>query len=196
MPVSDQDVELLETYLDGELTDADAATIDRRLSGEPALSARLDEMRQQRQHRRLAMSMVYRTDADAVDRLVMAVRTARATEAIATRRSSFWRYTGAAAASLLLGLMIGSLLGRSGNVDAPLATNVNHASGMISNVSFDGSSQGTFVVALRDPASGQIVHRIMFPTRAAAEAWIARMTQLQSGQIAVDPSPAIASEPY
>jgi hypothetical protein len=51
MNVSDDDLDLLETYLDGELPVADAEDLWRRLAAEPALASALDELRAERSDR-------------------------------------------------------------------------------------------------------------------------------------------------
>lgn len=51
LPMFDFYVEQLETYLDGELDDAEAADVRKRLSEEPAYAAALDRLHHQRQMR-------------------------------------------------------------------------------------------------------------------------------------------------
>jgi len=50
---SESDLELLETYLDGELPVADAEGLWRRLAAEPELSAQLDQLRADRELRQM-----------------------------------------------------------------------------------------------------------------------------------------------
>jgi hypothetical protein len=200
MPVSEQDLQLLELYLDHELPEQDVRSLDQRLSLETSLAERLESLRQQRQLRRSAMSVAFDTDAAAVERLVLSVRTARASEALKLRRSFSipWRSVGVAAASLLIGLGIGSFAGQDpARPDQPIGPIMSGVPGVFnSNAGYDASPAPTFVVALRDPATGQIVQRIRFVSREAAEEYIRYINQVRAGQISVDPRPEPTAESY
>jgi anti-sigma factor RsiW len=218
MSVSKHDLEMLELFLDGELSQAAGEQLERRLASDTALSGVMASLRRDREQRRSAMSLAFASDAASVERLVRSVRTMpvyveetpvdpdadvveRASRAIATRRSRFgsvmWRYAGVAAACVAVGITIGSLLERGPSPDRPLTeTFVNRAGIITSNASMTVEPQGLFVVALRDPKSGEIVQRVAFHSRQDAEAWINRLIELQKGRYAVDPQPAMMSEPY
>jgi hypothetical protein len=218
MSVSKHDLETLELFLDGELSEAGVEQLKRRLASESALSDVMTSLRRDREQRRSAMSLAFASDAASVERLVKSVRTMpvyveetpakidsdaidRASRAIATRRASLgsvmWRYAGVAAACVAVGVTIGSLLERGPSPDRPLTeTFVNRAGIITSNASMTAEPQGLFVVALRDPKSGEIVQRVAFHSRQDAEAWINRLIELQKGRYAVDPQPAMMSEPY
>jgi hypothetical protein len=63
MNVSDSDLDLLETYLDGELPVGDAEDLWRRLRTEPMLSAALDELRAERSDRQMVWNSLEPSDA-------------------------------------------------------------------------------------------------------------------------------------
>jgi anti-sigma factor RsiW len=124
MPI-DADVELLESYLDGALDPADHATLETRLAADAELAATLGELRSQRDGRR-AVWAALEPDQVTVDRLNWRVRGAVAAElnrpAVAGADKPRWayrpdpwsvaRFTGAAAACVLLGFF-GGRLGRA-----------------------------------------------------------------------------------
>jgi anti-sigma factor RsiW len=105
-PVSDTDLELLETYLDGELPMSEAEGLWRRLAKEPELSAELDQLRADRATRS-SMWESCEPDEDAarliVGRVSASVARRRWVEGL---RRSMVRVA-AAAACILIGVQIG-----------------------------------------------------------------------------------------
>jgi len=80
--VSDQDLELLEAWLDGELSDAQVEDLRRRLSSEPQLSAVVDRLRNDRQMRSAVWQSINYSNHD-VDHVINNVR-------VAVRRDEVW----------------------------------------------------------------------------------------------------------
>ena len=118
--VTEQDLDLLDEYLDGALAPDEVERVRNRLADEPALAAALDELRGQRDMRAAAWSTLAPTEADAQ---------AFATKVISHvhRQDRWWRinryarYGSAAAACLLVGFFAG-WLGRDGGTGGPLPT--------------------------------------------------------------------------
>lgn len=105
---SEQDLELLEEYLDEALSSADASRVQMRLAYEPQLAAMLDELRAQRATRAAMWSSLEPSDAN--------VKQFTAKVKVAARKQDMWyrvghaaRFGSAAAACLLVGVFIGWL---------------------------------------------------------------------------------------
>jgi anti-sigma factor RsiW len=125
MLTSDQDLELLETYLDGQLDTADAQLLARRLETDAQLSATLAELQSQRSVRQMVWTSLEGDDAGA-QRLNWRIQGAMANAQRATHSSrwSVWRIAqigSAAAACAVFGFFAG-WVGRS-----------NHASSVVVN---------------------------------------------------------------
>ena len=130
MPM-DADLDLLESHLDGALAPADSAALLVRLSVDAGLSATLDELRAERAGR-AAVWAALEPDDRAIDQLVWRVHGAVAAElngpaVFRSRWGRFtldpWRvarFTGAAAACVLLGFF-GGRVGRGSGVQRPVA---------------------------------------------------------------------------
>jgi hypothetical protein len=80
--VSEQDLELLESWLDGELSDEQVEALRRRVSSEPQLSAVVDRLRGDRQTRAAVWQSINFSNHN-VDHLIHNVR-------IAVRRDEVW----------------------------------------------------------------------------------------------------------
>jgi anti-sigma factor RsiW len=101
--LTDQDLELLEAYLDDALTADEVEQVAHRLSDDPALLAALQSMRAERTVRAAVFTSLEPTpaEADAIsNRIIRSVRRSRLI-GIGWRASQF---AAAAAASILLGL--------------------------------------------------------------------------------------------
>jgi anti-sigma factor RsiW len=108
MTVSELDLEILETYLDGELPMSEAEGLWRRLAAEPELSAALDELRASRAIRMSTWESAEPTDLETVvlvNRVKSAVRRRRGLEGV--RRVLV--FATAAAACIAIGFNIGWL---------------------------------------------------------------------------------------
>jgi hypothetical protein len=108
MSLSELDLELLETYLDGELAEDEATALRARLAGQPSLTAALDELRQQRELRQeVYASMECASDGSTADQINRALRAAMTREIVWSRRWRLIRRFSAAAACLAVGLFAG-----------------------------------------------------------------------------------------
>ena len=102
----------LETYLDGELDEADAARVREELVSDPDLAAAMTRMAAARQRRVECVGAFEPGDAAAVDRLCAEARKLATRSALAPAESSgrgIWWYGSAAAACVAFG--VGFLLG-------------------------------------------------------------------------------------
>jgi anti-sigma factor RsiW len=122
MPIAESDLELLETYLDGELPIADAEGLWRRLSNEPVLSATLDTLRAERAMRLAVWSGMEPAEAQeiAVARRVTSI----------IRRRNHWesvarvsKFSSAAAAMILVGFVVGRMRGIAPAISSPASSN-------------------------------------------------------------------------
>jgi hypothetical protein len=117
--VSEQDLELLEDYLDGALTPEESERLRARLAEQSVLAATLDELRDQRAARAVLWASLEPREDEAgrfAERVIIAARRQ-------DRQSRVWRvgrFGTAAAACVLLGVFMG-WLGRD-RAPIPLAT--------------------------------------------------------------------------
>jgi len=105
----DPDFELLENYLDGELSPAEVLRVERRLAAEPELAAALGRMNAEYEVRQAAYRSL-EPDARAADALASAVgRQVRRTDRTASHRRvfRFGRLAGALAACVAISFSAG-----------------------------------------------------------------------------------------
>src|SRR5689334_5463860 len=110
MAVTETDLELLETYLDDELSAEEGDVLRRRLASEPALAAAMDELRQARELRQQAfgaMEIPQHRAAASADTLVRSLRQAATREMAWSGRVRILRQLSAAAACLIVGVLVG-----------------------------------------------------------------------------------------
>jgi hypothetical protein len=115
--VSEQDLELLEEYLDGALAPDEIGRLCARLAAEPALSAELDELRAARATRAAVWTSLEPSEADAM-RFAARVAGAARRQDRWSRVGVYARFGSAAAACLLVGFFLG-WLGRDRGPTAP-----------------------------------------------------------------------------
>src|SRR6266849_6510226 len=101
MHVSDDDLELLETYLDGAIDPAESTSLQIRLTVEPTLNTALEELRAERSMRQ-AVWRAMEPDQLSADRLTWRIQGAMTAQQSASRRGwGQWDFarTGTAAAA-------------------------------------------------------------------------------------------------
>lgn len=106
MAVSEQDLEILELWLDGELTDEQIEALRRRLAREPELAQMLDRLRADRQLRARLWQSLMPADSE-VESLVLCVRSAIHRRLLWSQRLAVLRRVSAVAASIVLVFMAG-----------------------------------------------------------------------------------------
>jgi anti-sigma factor RsiW len=123
MPVTDDQLELLEAYIDGELPAVEEDAVRRRLEAEPALLQALDALRGEREVRAGVWRSYEPSDAT-VRRVVMRIEQKVDSSAIWAHRLSRWRVPLATAACILIGFGIGWIGRGSGGPTTltPIAT--------------------------------------------------------------------------
>jgi anti-sigma factor RsiW len=128
--ITETDLELLETYLDGEVTGADAGALQHRLQAEPELSMALDDLRAQRALRQ-SVWQTLEPDQKTADQLTWRIRGAMQTQQQAPARRTwntwqFARFGSAAAACIVLGFFVGWVgRGHHANVSTVVAPQSN-----------------------------------------------------------------------
>ena len=106
MSLSEQEYELIESYVDGELSTTEEDALRQRLDQDATLSAALAEVRAEREMR-LAVWKSFEPGEAAVQRLVARVDSAVDRDLAWTYRLGSVRRWSAAAACILLGILIG-----------------------------------------------------------------------------------------
>jgi hypothetical protein len=116
MSASETDLELLETYLDDQLTAEEGDALRRRLASEPALVAAMDQLRQERELRREVYASM---ESDrGTDHVLRAVRAAATREIVRGGQMRILRRVSAAAACLVVGVLAGWMW-RGGSAPQP-----------------------------------------------------------------------------
>jgi len=104
--------ETLMAYVDGELDAAAAARVEAALADDPELAAAVARERALRQHLQSAFAGI--AEEPVPERLIAAARGETARPQIATgrpaRRGGTWRYWGAMAAGIVIGVLFGRIL--------------------------------------------------------------------------------------
>lgn len=108
MEMSDQDFELLGTYLDGELPVVQCEALWQRLAGEPALAAALEAQRRERVVRKQVWTALEPSDAHLLNLQKRLTRDARRHDAF-TQAGRMARLVTTAAACIVFGFTIGWL---------------------------------------------------------------------------------------
>jgi hypothetical protein len=118
MSLSDSDLELLESHLDGELSVADEEALRERMNIEPELGAMLETLRGERDARRMAFVSMEPDDAtvERFDRYASREIQRLDRESFWRRTSRTLRFVSAAAACLVIGFSVGRIM-NSGVLD-------------------------------------------------------------------------------
>ena len=187
--MTDQDLELLDSYLDGALSKEEVRALEARLLAEPGMADELARQREAREIRVQIWKSMEPSDSE-VDRLME-----RIGESL-ERRSRFsfvlnnLRVIGAAAACILVGFLTG-WMGRSQPGLEHLAGQVDPGNANMHVVSATPQRRPAYQVALRDQA-GNIVAVQYFDTLEKARAFAEdirsmrdRQTQAQDGNVIV-----------
>lgn len=165
MPADEHEIELLETLLDGELNDAEATPLRRRIAAEPSLAAEWERLRLGRETRRQAWRAMEPDDA-AVAALVSSVRTAVRKDEIWTRRSRALKYVSGLAACLAMGFVFGrfSPMGPDSNGNGVIfSTPRGSVQEVMDGPSHPISGTGGYKVLLTD-SNGNVLGEQRFPT--------------------------------
>jgi hypothetical protein len=141
--VSENDLELLESYLDDELTGRELEALRQRLSSEPQLATAIDELKSQRQMRQQFFGAC-EPDQASVERLVQSVNQDVTRELAWSERNRSLRSWGSLAACLLVGLFLGRAM--RGTAQGPVAstpqntTVVSNSEPVVATNNADGSN--------------------------------------------------------
>lgn len=183
MTVNPQDIELLEAYLDQELSESEVRSLDERLAGDATLQRALDRLRSHRELRVAAMSAVFDTDSASVDRLVASVREAqqdeamaKASQALAVRRKAHSpvRSIFAAAACVAFGLLLGVALQRQQTSSSLIAAPAVSSTSSFLGSPVDFQAHGAYVVSLVNQ-DGESVLSVHFQNQEQARQFMNRV---------------------
>jgi hypothetical protein len=123
MMATETDIELLESYLDDELSPAELDALRKRLSSEPALVAAMDDLRGQREMRR-QFFVACDPEEMSVERLVKSVRQDMNRDLVWRERNRVLGRIGSLAACLLVGFFVGhGMHNNAGGLVTPVAVN-------------------------------------------------------------------------
>jgi len=130
--IDDGDVELLEAWLDDELTPGQAEELGVRLINEPALASELEKLRSERKVRANLFSSLEGGEEAVVDRILSAARSSGSAGPARWRL----RYAMAAAALIAIGFLVGwmgAMGGKSNAIagEAPYRVEIVDESGQV-----------------------------------------------------------------
>jgi anti-sigma factor RsiW len=171
MAVTEQDLELLDSYLDDALEIGEVDALRARLNGDGELVAALDQIRRERAARRSFYAGLEPDDA-AVGALVSKIQVSAARQKRITARARAVRSGILAAACLLLGFYARGLIDRApapGN-DVPLVQ---------SQTGVDVRRVASYQVTLRDE-TGKVVAVQRFDSMEKAQEFAADLARWQS----------------
>jgi hypothetical protein len=155
--LAETDLELLESYLDDELSSLEHDALEQRLSREPALAAALDDLRAQGELRRNVIASFEPNEA-MVQRVLAGVDQKVENHMVWTERARSMRWLSGVAATLLIGFLGGYIFrggpagtapggGGGSNTAGLVATNggtLVSAAAPVTNIASPG---GTFLAA-------------------------------------------------
>ena len=178
MAVSEQDLELLETYLDGELPGAEVDALIDRLRMDPALASAMETAKAERQVRMGIWTSCEPSEAS-VQRLLSGVQRKVDNHWSWASRLSKLRMVTGAAACILIGVFMG-YAGRNRNPapnNQPVVVSTNTG---ISNTA-GNSNSGPVEIPIVDEY-GKVVAVQRFATQQDAQQFLDEMRQWQEGQ--------------
>src|SRR5688572_6094669 len=170
MSVSDADLELLETYLDGELPRAEGDALIDRLRTEPALAGAIETLKSERATRAVVWQS-YEPSQASVDQLVDRVERKVDNHWQWAKRLSRLRFVSGAAACIVVGVLMG-YLGRGQNQPGsppPQGT-------LVSNQAGPSLATGPVIVPIYNEY-GQVVAYQQFDTATEANSFVEEMRQ-------------------
>jgi anti-sigma factor RsiW len=173
MAVTEQDLELLDSYLDDALEIGEVDALRARLSGDGELVAALDQIRRERAARRSFYSGLEPDDA-AVGAVVSKIQCAAARQKRITARARAVRSGILAAACLLLGFYARGIIDR-----APSPTHDPGTSLVENKTGVNVQKVSSYQVTLRDE-TGKVVAVQRFDSMEKAQEFAADLARWQS----------------
>ena len=175
MPLSDADLEMLESYLDGELSGSEGDALIDRLRREPQLASTMEQVKAQRSVRMMVWNSCEPSE-ESVERLMARVQKRVDSHWTWTSRLARLRVVSGAAACILVGVLMG-YLGRGRNAPpGPQNVTVTQAQPV---ANYAGTpSDGAVEVPLVDEY-GKVVAVQRFDSAAQAQEFIEDMRKWQ-----------------
>ena len=184
--VTEQDFELLESYLDGELADGEANALHRRLAAEADLASAFEGIKSERQQRQQVWQQL-EPDVDSARRLSAQIVRAARRDDLWRRVTGAVRYSSAAAACLAVVFLAGWIA----RGPAPNHQPGNPANPRIAGVPTTDNSiqfqQRPYQVRLAD-SSGRVVAVQRFATLEEARAFKKDLETWQNQPNRVEPA--------
>jgi len=177
MAVSENDLELLETYLDGELSTAQTNALIDRLRSEPALAAAMESAKAERQIRMAVWTSCEPNEAT-VEKLLGRVQRKIDNHWSWASRLSKLRMVSGAAACILIGVFMG-YAGRTRNQPPTNGPAIVSNNGVVNTAGTTNS--GPVEVPIVDEY-GRVVVLQRFATEQDAQQFIEEMRQWQEKQ--------------
>jgi anti-sigma factor RsiW len=190
MAVNDNDIELLDSYLDGELPMSECEGLWRRLAVEPELAAELDRLRADAATRQIVYSSLEPAD-DILASLQRNILKSARKESLRATYNRYVRRFATIAACLLFGVSIGwwgnatyptfahGWLTPGGN--SSMASAGNTLLGVAPVTSVPAAPHGKFIVNIRD-GSGQVIATQQFNTYDEAKQFVDDYAKSQAGR--------------
>ena len=171
---SEQDIELLESYLDGQVSGAEKVALDARMASNAELAASMASLRQQRDLRMQAWT-TYESSGDSADRIVAALQK-RAEHRAWYVRILDYRQQIATAAACIAVFLIGWQWGHDAGTYRMMPNAVTPAQsvGLITQQQIPTGQSSVFEVRLTDP-SGKLLRTERFRTLEEAQRFIAQI---------------------
>jgi len=201
MEITDEDFELLGTYLDGELPVVQCEALWRRLAAEPALAAELEGHRRDRTVRRQVWSALEPADDRVHDLQKRLASAARRHDAF-NQASRMARIVTTAAACIVFGFTIGWIGREKANHQqavkpTPDNPQIQRIVSTDSNNPFvtSGSSSGPYVVTVQDDL-GQPIATQTFRTLQEAQNFAQAVNRAQRGRDSQQAPVVPVSDPF
>jgi anti-sigma factor RsiW len=172
MAVNDNDIELLDSYLDGELPMSECEGLWRRLAVEPELAAELDRLRADAATRQIVYSSLEPAD-DILASLQRNILKSARKESLRATYNRYVRRFATIAACLLFGVSIGG--------NSSMASAGNTLLGVAPVTSVPAAPHGKFIVNIRD-GSGQVIATQQFNTYDEAKQFVDDYAKSQAGR--------------
>jgi hypothetical protein len=179
MTVTENDIELLHAYLDGELPTAECEGLWRRLAVERELASELDHLRADKSIRSMVWSSLEPDDAS-VARLEAKLMRATRREDILGWANNALRIVASAAALILFGFAVGWM--GHGRMDGiPVIPNPNSpTSPALVPAGFGSTSSQQYELVFRD-ATGKPIAAMKFNSKEEAERFVHDLQSAQPG---------------
>lgn len=177
MSISEHDLELLETLLDGELPDEQAHALRQRMAADSELAHAMEQVRSDRTMRQQIWRSLEPQEAE-VATLVSSVRRAVTRDEVWARRNRALRYVSGLAACILLGFLFGRYVPYGPMNTDESGVLIQSSPGPMTQV-VDNTRLGPFRVLLTD-SGGRVIAEQHFSSLDEAQEFTEDLRRLQA----------------